>query len=205
MALKDNGLAFRITRLVHEVRQPLNILRLSSGNVRNRLVLNNPKIEIAPLIAKLDRMDAQVDRAAQLLDEIANLLRARTSGNDAAKTEEQNRSPRLRLVLVEDEPHALEAMAELLEFDGYEIAACINAQQALAAFSEWPDACLITDVLLTDTDGIELAQRISRTFNPARIILMSGLVPGENDCEDAWVYLQKPVNFSQLIEAIGEN
>lgn len=51
----------------HDLRQPLNIIRLAAGNVRNRIVPLLPEQDARYLMEKLDRIERQVDRAAELV------------------------------------------------------------------------------------------------------------------------------------------
>lgn len=55
-------------RLVHEARQPLNAIRLISANLQARLGQSLNAEDAAWLAAKLEKIDRQVDRLAQLLD-----------------------------------------------------------------------------------------------------------------------------------------
>lgn len=54
---------------LHDVMQPLNIIRLSCGNIRTRM-LRNPGEDTNYVIEKMDKIEQQVLRATQLLQEI---------------------------------------------------------------------------------------------------------------------------------------
>ena len=54
------------TGLAHEISQPLNVMRLAIVNVLKRL--DNGEVEVDFLIDKLNRIDAQVQRAARVVD-----------------------------------------------------------------------------------------------------------------------------------------
>ncbi len=56
----------------HDIRQPLNIIRLATGNVRIRIVPLLDGDDARYLIEKLDRMERQVDRAAEMVDALKN-------------------------------------------------------------------------------------------------------------------------------------
>lgn len=106
------------------------------------------------------------------------------------------------LVVVEDEPAALEAMVELLEFEGFEVAACANAEEALSALEARPDALLVTDVVLPTMDGLSLAQEATRAYPEVKVIIMSGHIPDSGACHQDWTFLQKPLNVDDLVDAI---
>lgn len=54
------------TGLAHEISQPLNVMRLAVVNVLKRL--NSGEVQVDYLIDKLNRIDAQVQRAARVVD-----------------------------------------------------------------------------------------------------------------------------------------
>lgn len=57
----DSNIAF------HEMMQPLNIIRLCCGNIRDRFAGRTDEAEVAYLSAKLDRIEEQVVRLNALL------------------------------------------------------------------------------------------------------------------------------------------
>lgn len=61
-----------LRRLLHDLKQPLNIIRLANGNVRHRVVPTLADEDAAYLSAKLDRIEEQVQRAADLVEQIMN-------------------------------------------------------------------------------------------------------------------------------------
>ena len=65
----------RVSSLIHDLRQPLNVLRLASGNIRNRIKLGGEEIDLAYLSAKLDAVDQQIANAARLLSQISDEFR----------------------------------------------------------------------------------------------------------------------------------
>lgn len=107
-----------------------------------------------------------------------------------------------QLIVVEDEPAALEAMVELLEFEGFEVTACGNAEEALAALETRPDALLVTDVVLPTMDGLSLAEEATRSYPDVKVIIMSGHIPEFGTWHQDWPFLQKPLNIEDLIDAI---
>lgn len=122
---------------------------------------------------------------------------------DQGKTAKTVRQPGEAVVVVEDDVEALEDIAELLEYEGFRVIACADAEQALAALAKTQNVTLVTDIMLPDTDGITLAREAKLSFPGTRIVLMSGSDPNRSTGRDpAWAYLQKPINVDDLIEAI---
>jgi CheY-like chemotaxis protein len=110
----------------------------------------------------------------------------------------------LHLIVVEDEPAALEALVELLEFEGFSVNAFGNAEEALAGLSERPESILVTDVVLPDMDGLALA-KAATLLNPQRkVVIMSGHIPDRAQSDPRWVFLQKPFDVDDLVTAITQ-
>lgn len=68
--MTDEGDA-RVSDVLHELRQPLNVIGLATGNLRSALSPGLAKEQADYLIAKLDRIDEQVSRVASLADQLA--------------------------------------------------------------------------------------------------------------------------------------
>lgn len=59
-----------IRQLRHDFRQPLNVLRLTAENLRSKLSPLLGEHEAAILHSKLDRIEKQADRIADLVDNL---------------------------------------------------------------------------------------------------------------------------------------
>ena len=61
-----------LRRALHDLKQPLNIIRLANGNLRHRIapVLNDADAQY--LDAKLNRVEEQVQRAADMIEALMN-------------------------------------------------------------------------------------------------------------------------------------
>lgn len=57
------------SKTLHEIMQPLNIIRLSCGNIRAR-VSNRPSEDSDYLIEKMVRIEEQVMRATKMLQDL---------------------------------------------------------------------------------------------------------------------------------------
>lgn len=55
--------------MLHDVMQPLNIIRLSCSNIRTRIA-NNPGDHSEYIFQKMERIEEQILRAHQLLQEL---------------------------------------------------------------------------------------------------------------------------------------
>ena len=57
------------SKTLHEIMQPLNIIRLSCGNIRAR-ISNHPSENSDHLVEKMVRIEEQVVRATKLLQDL---------------------------------------------------------------------------------------------------------------------------------------
>lgn len=78
-------------------------------------------------------------------------------------------------ILVVDDEHAIAyTVAEILRTAGYEVATAYNGTQALAQASQCCPSLLLTDVLMPQTNGFEVALEIKRKCPECRLLLFSG-------------------------------
>lgn len=56
-------------KLLHSVRQPLNVINLVVENLRNVLLPDLPEEKSAYLLRKLDRIEQQVERLGELFNQ----------------------------------------------------------------------------------------------------------------------------------------
>ncbi|MCL6431083.1 MAG: response regulator [Anaerolineae bacterium] len=110
-----------------------------------------------------------------------------------------------KILIVDDDPHALRLVSYAFEAEGYQVAVASSGAEALARLaSERPDL-VVLDVMMPDMSGLEVCQRIRANPATARLpILMlsarglvadrvSGLRSGADD------YLAKPADTSELL------
>lgn len=109
---------------------------------------------------------------------------------------------RPRILLVDDEPYALEALAELLDDEGFDTTCAQDHGTALAALQEGRHDLLLTDVLMPGTDGTALAAAAQQLDPSLQVVLMSGFVPDEGRIDPAWHFVRKPIDPAALIRLL---
>lgn len=108
-----------------------------------------------------------------------------------------------RVLIVEDERAALQALALILEDEGYEAlkAECGEVGLKMALRLE-PDLILL-DVRLPDIDGISVLQRLRAGYSDSAVIIMTADTTSSNVIRatqnGAFGYVSKPINDEHLL------
>jgi two-component system, OmpR family, response regulator len=110
--------------------------------------------------------------------------------------------PKLKLLVVEDEPFLRKAVVASLRFLGFQVAAAENGPDALREARNSPFDLLIVDVMLPDIDGFEIVRRLRANRNQVPVIFLTakdsqedkltGLTIGGDD------YITKPFELEEL-------
>jgi PAS domain S-box-containing protein len=114
-----------------------------------------------------------------------------------------------RVLVVEDEPDLRHLITELLQRAGYEVLPVSDGAQALAlaTLSERFDA-LVTDVVMPNLSGIELAERMMALDPTLGVVMLSGYIAETLDLERVTAagatFMQKPITSARLLEAVRE-
>lgn len=104
------------------------------------------------------------------------------------------------ILVVDDDPEVREIVAEFLLDAGYSVAQAEGGPQALQLLDRGirPDL-VITDIRMPEMSGIELADRMSRTYPELKIILISGFFVSQKIERRV---LRKPFRMKELAEAV---
>ncbi len=113
---------------------------------------------------------------------------------------------RARIVLVDDDPGLLRLLTIRLRSEGFEVAACESASQALASVPRFQPDVLVTDLRMKDKDGIGLLKELQGRYPALPVILLTahGTIPDAVTAtkSGAFAFLTKPVEKDQLLEQI---
>jgi len=114
------------------------------------------------------------------------------------------------ILLVEDDDGVRRAAERVLRRSGYQVVAVEGGAHALAAVEaqEGSFDLLITDVVMPDMTGPELAQRLSKTRSGLRILFMSGytdeVIVRQGLIEPGQPYIEKPFVVEGLLNRVRE-
>ncbi|MFZ3362656.1 MAG: PAS domain S-box protein [Candidatus Acidiferrales bacterium] len=114
------------------------------------------------------------------------------------------------VLLVEDEPSIRELTREVLEDAGYEVLEASDPRDALriASDSQKPIQLLLTDVVMPDTDGRQLASEITSLRPDTKVLFMSGythdVIAPRGVLDEGMYLVQKPFTRRALLSKIRD-
>ena len=104
-------------------------------------------------------------------------------------------------LIVDDDTHAAEALAELVAENGFTTACADSLQAARDLLSTSPDVILL-DLILPDGNGLELLRDATTRESETQVVVITGHATLESSIEamrhGATDYLLKPINLAQL-------
>lgn len=127
------------------------------------------------------------------------------NNGDKERENAVNPGEKCAILLVDDERHSREAMADWLESEGFDVIAVSDGQQALQHIHDGI-AVIVTDLKMPKTDGLELLRIAKQQAPHAAVILVSGYGTVETAVEalkeGAFDFLSKPINAEELTQRI---
>ena len=108
----------------------------------------------------------------------------------------------IRLLVVEDEESAAEALAAAFATEGYEVVLAANGSEARERFAEGPWDCILTDVVMPDVNGLDLLQEWVREPDAPPVIVMTAYASVERAVQaikdGAYDFQEKPLDLDNL-------
>jgi CheY-like chemotaxis protein len=118
--------------------------------------------------------------------------------------------PALEIMIVDDEPAIRDVFSRFLARRGHQVVTCGSAEEGLrvAAARTTPLDVIVTDLLLPDMTGLEMARSLRERGFAAQIVVLTG----EPNSESADIarglsvhkYLAKPIRAGTLIDVVEE-
>jgi DNA-binding NtrC family response regulator len=110
------------------------------------------------------------------------------------------------LLLVDDDRHVLDSMADWLRSQGYQLDTAANYATALAALQKRPYDLVLADIHLPDRDGFDVLTHCRQHHPQTTVILLTGYGTVESAIEairaGAFDFLTKPLIDDELLMAI---
>jgi two-component system, LuxR family, response regulator FixJ len=112
-----------------------------------------------------------------------------------------------RIYLIDDQDSVRHALGEMLSVFGFDVVTCESADRFLDGAAAAPPGCIVADVKMPGTDGIELVRELGRRRLPFPVVLISGhadvpmaVAAIKSGAED---FIEKPVDDVKLVAAIN--
>ncbi len=129
----------------------------------------------------------------------SDVRHAGTLGNESSKASET-------VLLVDDEPGILTALANVLNDEGYRTLSTRSGVEAVAIYRERRPDVVFLDVWLPDRDGLETLQALREEDPAAAVVMMSGHGTASTAAKaikmGAVDYLEKPLSYDQAVETV---
>ncbi len=117
----------------------------------------------------------------------------------------RERSRERRILVVDDEPSIVDAVATALRYEGYEVDEAGTGREALQAVALHEPDLVVLDWMLPDVDGLEVGRRLRARGHPAVLFLtardateskVEALRAGGDD------YVTKPFSLAELVARV---
>lgn len=116
--------------------------------------------------------------------------------------------PQYNILIIDDEPAIRNVFCHFLTRRGHQVVACGSSAEARREAEKTRFDVIVTDLVLPDGTGLDLARDLRAVCPDAKVILLTGEPSDETarraDALDIFKYLAKPIRASALIEVIEE-
>jgi DNA-binding response OmpR family regulator len=108
----------------------------------------------------------------------------------------------LRILVVDDEPHAVELLQEFLTAKGYEVLTAADGEEALQKVKEERPHAILLDVRMPGMDGLEVLKRVREIDHEVGVIMVTAVHEEETGRQalqlGAFDYITKPLDLAYL-------
>jgi two-component system nitrogen regulation response regulator NtrX len=108
-----------------------------------------------------------------------------------------------RILIVDDEPGVRAALAQLLEFEGYEVRDAASGAEGLVAYQKFRPQLVFLDVKMAGMDGLETLKKLREFDATAIVVMISGHATIQNAVEatqlGAYDILEKPLDTDRIL------
>ena len=111
-----------------------------------------------------------------------------------------------RILVVDDEPSIVDAVATALRYEGYDVDECLAGRDALAKVQEHEPDLIVLDWMLPDLEGIEVGRRLRTQGFKTAILFLTAKDETENKIDALRAggddYVTKPFSLAELVARI---
>ena len=114
-----------------------------------------------------------------------------------------------RLLIIDDDAHLRESLAEVLELDGFECHQAGAAKEGLSAAAKLDPDAVIMDIQLPDSSGFQICQELRKRSKITILIMMTGRFLSSEEKKQGFElgadeYITKPFDLAELSARIKQ-
>ena len=114
--------------------------------------------------------------------------------------------PAMRILLAEDDNDMRRFLVKALENAGYDVASFDNGMSAYNRLREEPFELLLTDIVMPEMDGIELARRTTELDPDIKVMFITGFaavaLSSANQTPQGSKVLAKPIHLREIVTEV---
>jgi two-component system OmpR family response regulator len=111
-----------------------------------------------------------------------------------------------RILVVDDEPSIVDAVATALRYEGFEVDEAVNGRDALNTVTQREPDLIVLDWMLPDLDGIEVGRRLRSQGFKCAILFLTAKDSTENKVEALRAggddYVTKPFSLAEIVARV---
>jgi two-component system OmpR family response regulator len=111
-----------------------------------------------------------------------------------------------RILVVDDEPSIVDAVATALRYEGFDVEEATNGRDAIAAVARFDPDLVVLDWMLPDIEGIEVGRRIRERGFKTAILFLTAKEAVENKVEALRAggddYVTKPFSLAEIVARV---
>ncbi len=114
-----------------------------------------------------------------------------------------------KLLIIDDDAHLRESLAEVLELDGFECSQAGAAKEGLSAAATIVPDVVIMDIQLPDSSGFQICQELRKRSKITILIMMTGRFLSSEEKKQGFElgadeYITKPFDLAELAARIKQ-
>jgi DNA-binding response OmpR family regulator len=114
-----------------------------------------------------------------------------------------------KLLIIDDDAHLRESLAEVLELDGFECHQAGTAQSGIDAAIKLDPEVVIMDIQLPDSSGFQICQTLRKRSKTTILIMMTGRFLSSEEKKQGFElgadeYMSKPFDLAELSTRIKQ-
>jgi DNA-binding response OmpR family regulator len=114
-----------------------------------------------------------------------------------------------KLLIIDDDAHLRESLAEVLDLDGFECHQAGDAKEGIAAAAKLAPEVVIMDIQLPDSSGFQICQELRKRSKTMILIMMTGRFLSSEEKKQGFElgadeYITKPFDLAELSARIKQ-